>query len=369
MLLRQELLHGFFGWITYSLTRSERRDHPDTAWRLFDFDQTQALGVVASYQLGHGWEVGARFRYTTGFPRTPVIPQPGVFDDPNNQYDPIFGAHNSIRIPCVLPARRAPRELVRLPAREAQRLPRRAEHHQPAEPRGDHLQLQLHGEGLHHRLPDAGGAGRQGGVLMRHRLLRRAPGAWLALAARLQARSRIAAVAGHRAAVPGGARHARPRRPRAAWSPTTRWSSTPNGTVTDAAIGWAQCLHPQSAGQRERREQRLPLPSPTTPRRLRRPSRRRCPRTPARCSVPRRRPPMKGQPPSAQPIPTPPAASTSRCAPPGRATPAPSWRSRSSASPAPRQRADRHRRRNSRRTMSPTTTRRWPTCCSIRRAR
>jgi len=99
VLLRQELLHGFFGWITYSLTRSERRDHPDTAWRLFDFDQTQALGVVASYQLGHGWDVGARFRYTTGFPRTPVIPQPGVFDNPNNQYAPVFGAYNTIRIP------------------------------------------------------------------------------------------------------------------------------------------------------------------------------------------------------------------------------------------------------------------------------
>jgi TonB family protein len=97
VLLRQELLRGFFGWITYSLTRSERRDHPDTAWRLFDFDQTQALGVVASYQIGHGWDVGSRFRYTTGFPRTPVIG--AYYDVANAQYDPIFGAHNSIRIP------------------------------------------------------------------------------------------------------------------------------------------------------------------------------------------------------------------------------------------------------------------------------
>ena len=99
VLLRQELLRGFFGWITYSLTRSERRDHPDTAWRLFDFDQTQALGVVASYQIGRGWDVGARFRYTTGFPRTPVVPLPNVFDNPNNQYAPVFGAYNAIRIP------------------------------------------------------------------------------------------------------------------------------------------------------------------------------------------------------------------------------------------------------------------------------
>jgi TonB family protein len=97
VLLRQELLRGFFGWITYSWTRSERRDHPDTDWRLFDFDQTQSLGVVASYQLGRGWDLGARFRYTTGFPRTPVIDS--FYDVANAQYDPIFGAHNSIRIP------------------------------------------------------------------------------------------------------------------------------------------------------------------------------------------------------------------------------------------------------------------------------
>jgi TonB family protein len=97
VLLRQELVHGFFGWITYSLTRSERRDHPDSPWRLFDFDQTQSLGVVASYQLGHGWDLGTRFRYTTGFPRTPVVDT--YYDVPNAQFAPLFGAHNSIRIP------------------------------------------------------------------------------------------------------------------------------------------------------------------------------------------------------------------------------------------------------------------------------
>jgi len=97
VLLRQELLRGFFGWITYSWTRSERRDHPNTDWRLFDFDQTQALGVVASYQLGHGWDLGTRFRYTTGFPRTPVVNS--YQDSVTGQYNPIFGPYNSIRIP------------------------------------------------------------------------------------------------------------------------------------------------------------------------------------------------------------------------------------------------------------------------------
>ena len=96
-LLRQEMLRGFFGWISYSYIVSERRDHPDQDWRLFDYDQTHVLAVLASYQIAKGWDAGARFRYTTGFPRTPVVG--AYYDSPNDSYDPIFGAHNSIRIP------------------------------------------------------------------------------------------------------------------------------------------------------------------------------------------------------------------------------------------------------------------------------
>lgn len=97
VLLRQELVKGFFGWITYSLIKSERRDHPDLAYRLFDYDQTHVLGVLASYTLGRGWEAGARFRYTTGVPRTPVV---GTFyNSRDDNYQPLFGAQNSIRIP------------------------------------------------------------------------------------------------------------------------------------------------------------------------------------------------------------------------------------------------------------------------------
>jgi hypothetical protein len=97
LLLRQELWKGFFGWITYSLIRSERRDHPGQPYRLFDFDQTHVLAVLASYELGHGIEVGARFRYTSGFPRTPVVGS--FYDARDDAFQPVFGAQNSIRIP------------------------------------------------------------------------------------------------------------------------------------------------------------------------------------------------------------------------------------------------------------------------------
>jgi hypothetical protein len=73
VLLRQELAKGFFGWLSYSLIRSERKDRPDSNWRLFDYDQTHVLALLASYEITRGFQAGARFRYTTGAPRTPVI--------------------------------------------------------------------------------------------------------------------------------------------------------------------------------------------------------------------------------------------------------------------------------------------------------
>ena len=96
VLLRQELIKGFFGWMTYTFSRSERRDHPDLGYRLFDQDQTHVLALLASYDLGRGFEVGGRFRYATGMPRTPVIDN---YLGRNGYYEPMFGAHNSIRIP------------------------------------------------------------------------------------------------------------------------------------------------------------------------------------------------------------------------------------------------------------------------------
>jgi TonB family protein len=96
-LLRQELAKGFFGWFTYSLIRSERKDRPTSNWRLFDYDQTHVLALLASYEITRGFLAGARFRYTTGAPRTLVVG--AYFNATSQQYEPIFGAQNSIRLP------------------------------------------------------------------------------------------------------------------------------------------------------------------------------------------------------------------------------------------------------------------------------
>ena len=97
LLLRQELWKGFFGWVSYAISRSERRyEGIDERWRLFDFDQPHVLSVVASQEIGH-WGFGARFRYASGNPRTPVIGS--SYDSRNDRYDPELGVQNTARIP------------------------------------------------------------------------------------------------------------------------------------------------------------------------------------------------------------------------------------------------------------------------------
>ena len=75
--------------------RSERRDTPFSPWRLFDYDQTHILTMLASYRIGWGIQVGFRFRYVTGSPMTPVI---GSFYNADSmQYVPVNGDVNSVR--------------------------------------------------------------------------------------------------------------------------------------------------------------------------------------------------------------------------------------------------------------------------------
>jgi TonB family protein len=96
-LVRMDRQYGFFGWISYGVSRSERAPSDDGPYRAFDFDQAHVLTVVASYDVWKGLEVGARFRLATGFPRTPVTG--AYYDAKSDAYRPLFGATNSVRLP------------------------------------------------------------------------------------------------------------------------------------------------------------------------------------------------------------------------------------------------------------------------------
>ena len=85
---------NYFGWLAYTLSRSDRIDGPNSDRRLFDYDQTHNFVAVGSYRLGT-WEFGARWQYATGIPETPVIG--AVFNSDFNVHLPVLGQINSSR--------------------------------------------------------------------------------------------------------------------------------------------------------------------------------------------------------------------------------------------------------------------------------
>jgi TonB family protein len=90
LLLRYKPEGRFFGWVAYTLSRSERKDGANEPWYTFEYDQTHILTALASVQGRkgfEGWRFGARFRYVTGSPYTANIG--GVMDYDAGAYAPL----------------------------------------------------------------------------------------------------------------------------------------------------------------------------------------------------------------------------------------------------------------------------------------
>ena len=97
---RHALVDRFFGWVSYTLSTSERNDTPDDpeGWYRFDYDQTHIATAVAGYRLPLDFEVSAKAQYTTGNPYTPY--DGGIYMMDEGGYVPYAtGAPNSARQP------------------------------------------------------------------------------------------------------------------------------------------------------------------------------------------------------------------------------------------------------------------------------
>jgi hypothetical protein len=98
--LRHAVTSRFFGWISYTLARTEAIEgmpgsrEANAGYRPTDFDQTHNFILVASRKLG-AWELGTRFRLVTGIPQTPIYGS--TYDADFNMYDPVSGVPRSTR--------------------------------------------------------------------------------------------------------------------------------------------------------------------------------------------------------------------------------------------------------------------------------
>ncbi len=96
LLLRQASTGGWSGWLTWTVSKSERRDPGAPAWRAFDYDQPHVVALLVSRVLG-AWSLGLRYRYASGSPRTRVIG--ASYDLRSDRYEPLLGARGGQRLP------------------------------------------------------------------------------------------------------------------------------------------------------------------------------------------------------------------------------------------------------------------------------
>jgi TonB family protein len=95
VLLRREVTRNLYGWLSYTLSRTRELEFDDDDYELSTFDQTHVGNAVASYKFRNGWEVGARYRYATGRPSTPVVG--GTYDADDGDYRNVSGGFRTAR--------------------------------------------------------------------------------------------------------------------------------------------------------------------------------------------------------------------------------------------------------------------------------
>ncbi|HWU86866.1 MAG TPA: TonB-dependent receptor [Kofleriaceae bacterium] len=97
IMIKREISERAFGWLSYTYSHARQRNLPRLRWTPTSFDQPHVLNAVASYKLGKGWELGARFQLASGRPDTPVIG--ATYDADTGRYEPVRGPTRSTRVP------------------------------------------------------------------------------------------------------------------------------------------------------------------------------------------------------------------------------------------------------------------------------
>ncbi|MCC6621063.1 MAG: TonB-dependent receptor [Deltaproteobacteria bacterium] len=95
VLIRKEFGDWIYGWLSYTLSRSERL-RPPRDWGLAELDQTHILNLAWTVRLGDGWSLGARFQLASGNPYYPIVD--ARYDADQDRHIPIYAARSS-RLP------------------------------------------------------------------------------------------------------------------------------------------------------------------------------------------------------------------------------------------------------------------------------
>lgn len=84
---RRNLTESFFGWVTYTYSKTIERVSDDKPFVRSSLDQTHVGNVVTSYRLNPTWELAGRYKYNTG--GTYIPSKGGLYDTIRDSYTQI----------------------------------------------------------------------------------------------------------------------------------------------------------------------------------------------------------------------------------------------------------------------------------------
>jgi hypothetical protein len=100
LLIRREITAKLYGWLAYTLSRSEILNNPGDNWRAFQFDQPHIFTLVAGYRPKPQWDLSTRFRLVSGNPYGPV--DFATFNADSGNFVPTRGEVGQAREPLFL---------------------------------------------------------------------------------------------------------------------------------------------------------------------------------------------------------------------------------------------------------------------------
>lgn len=98
LILRHQPVNKFFGWVSYTFSRSFRRSSPDADWVPFDFDQPHIFSAQGGYDLPYDIGISAQVQVVSGNPDTSL--NAGIYDVDSDVYNGFrIGPSNGERLP------------------------------------------------------------------------------------------------------------------------------------------------------------------------------------------------------------------------------------------------------------------------------
>jgi outer membrane receptor protein involved in Fe transport len=95
-MLRHSRSDRFFGWVSYTLSRSQTWSKVDGKYILSSRDEPHHLQLLGSWNLGNNWDAGIRTRFVSGRPTTPIVET--IENVENKNIQPVYGIRNSERL-------------------------------------------------------------------------------------------------------------------------------------------------------------------------------------------------------------------------------------------------------------------------------